>query len=454
MSKNTITFLGGAGSVTGSKYLVESGGARFLIDCGLFQGPKELRRLNWEEFAVEPANIDFIILTHGHLDHCGYLPRLVKAGFKGKIFATAPTLEIAKIVMYDSARIQEEDAFRANREKFTRHTPALPLYTVKDVDETVKLLESKPSETWLELREEIRIRFRYNGHILGACFVELEAAGKRIVFSGDIGRVDDHLLFPPKKPDRADILLIESTYGDRKHSGDPEAQLIAAVREAILEKKGTLIIPSFAVERSQALMLLLNDLRSSAHIPEVDIYLDSPMGQNVLKLFGRHLVWHKLSSKECEELSRGVRIINSLEETYALAASDKPKIIIAGSGMAGGGRVLTYLVQYLGKETATVLLAGYQAEGTRGRALLEGASEIKIFGKYFPVKASVKNLTGLSSHADQQGLLNWMSELAQAPSEIMIVHGEKEAAEGLQLAISDTLGWNSSVAQRNEQISF
>ena len=448
-----IQFLGAAGTVTGSKYLIQTPKKKILVDCGLFQGLKELRELNWNSFPVNAAEIDMVLLTHGHLDHTGYLPRLVNQGFSGKILGSAPTLEITKIILEDSARIQEEDAERANVEGFSKHKPAIPLYNTKDVEKTVPLFNAQPLDKWIEIDKEISCRFRYNGHIIGATFIELKIGNKTIVFSGDIGREKDLLMYPPQKPEQADILFIESTYGNRLHPDNAEEQLTTIIHRAI-EKQGTIIIPSFAVERTQTLMYLLWELKKKGSIPNIPIYIDSPMGANVLDVFERNLSWHKLPLAECKEMCKDIKLIRTIKETYDLAASGHPKIIIAGSGMASGGRVLTYFVQYLGNSSATVMLVGYQAEGTRGRALLEGAIEVKLFGKYFPVKATIENVEGLSAHADQRGLIEWLSKLKSSPTEIFIVHGEQDASLALKEKIKEVYNWNASIPKLNDEVKI
>ena len=444
-----IHFFGAAGTVTGSKYLIETQDKNILIDCGLFQGLKELRLLNWESIPFNVAEIDVVLLTHAHLDHVGYLPRLVSEGFSGDIWGTEPTLEIARLILEDSARIQEEDAERANAEGFSKHKPAKPLYDTKDVKKALPLFRPQPLDKWIEIAKEISCRFKYNSLIIGATFIELKIQSKILVFSGDIGRGNDLLMHPPRKPEAADILFIESTYGDRLHPEHSEEKLIEVINTAA-KKQGTIIIPGFAVERIQMLMYLLWKLREKGAIPDLPIYMDSPMGTSVLDIFARNPSWHKLPIGDCKQMVKDIKQIRTIQETYKLAASGLPKIIIAASGMASGGRVLTYFVQYLGQPSATVLLVGYQAEGTRGRALLEGAKEVKLFGKYFPVNAEIKNLEGLSAHTDQKGLIDWMSELKQKPEHIFIVHGEAKSANALRLKIKDVYGWESEIPSLNQ----
>ena len=453
MHEIKIKFLGAAGTVTGSKYLLETPVKKILIDCGLFQGLKELRQLNWQQLPLDVKTVDLVLLTHGHLDHTGYLPRFVKDGFSGPVWATRPTLDITKTILEDSARIQEEDAEKANREGFSKHNPAIPLYDSNDVKKVLPLFAAQPLDEWIEIDKNISCRFRYNGHIIGATFIELKVGSKTIVFSGDIGRKDDVLMYPPQKPEKADFLIIESTYGDRKHPVDAQENLETIVN-ACIDRKGTLIIPSFAVERTQTLMYLLWQLKKNKRIPEIPIYMDSPMGGSVLSIFEHHTSWHKLSTEACQDMCKDIKLIRTIQETYKLAASCLPKIIIAGSGMASGGRVLTYFLQYIGNPNATILLAGYQAEGTRGRLLLEGTREIRLFGKNLPVKASIEQIEGLSAHADQQELVDWLSKLKTCPEEIFIVHGEKRGSIGLKNKIKEIYGWNAATPKLNQEFEL
>jgi metallo-beta-lactamase family protein len=453
VSKNEIKIrcLGAAGTVTGSKYLIEFTDRKMLVDCGLFQGLKELRLLNWEQFPVNPSEIDMVLLTHGHLDHVGYLPRLVAQGFNGKIHCTEPTFEIAKLILEDSAKIQEEEAERANAKGYSKHHPAKPLYTLKDVELTTPLFETHAPDSWINLPGNLSFCFRYNSHIIGATFIELKIADTLFVFSGDVGRDDDLLMYPPKKPQEADVLFIESTYGDRVHPLHPEEQLKKIIA-TVAAKHGTLIIPGFAVERIQMLMYMIWKLKKSKQIPDLPIYMDSPMGKNVLDIFYHHESWHKLSPEDCIQMSKDIKLIKSMEDTIELSLDKRSKIVIAGSGMSSGGRVLTYFQYSLEDPNATVLLVGYQAEGTRGRKLLEGAKEIKVFGKFYKVKATIENIEGLSAHADQKGLINWLSDLKQKPKHIFIVHGEPLAAQILQTKIKEHYGWDSKIPALNDTL--
>ena len=454
MDSIKIKFLGAAGTVTGSKHLVSAYGKNILIDCGLFQGLKELRLLNWNPLEFPPEQIDMVLLTHGHLDHTGYLPRLVKSGFSGDIIGTAPTIQIAKIILKDSAKIQEEDAARANKHKYSKHHPAVPLYGLDDVEATLPFFKSQPLNEWQSIAENIRYRFRYNGHIIGATFIEMQIGDKTLVFSGDIGRETDPLLFSPEKPEKADIMFIEATYGNRLHPIRPAIDALHELINRCTDRNGTIIIPSFSVERTQLLMYLFWQLRKTGRMPNIPIYMDSPMGNNVLEVFHKNTAWHKLSAKECFEMCGEIHRIKTMDETHALSEDTRPKIIIAGSGMAAGGRVLTYFTKYLGDVNATILMVGYQAEGTRGRALLDGANEIKLYGKYFKVRATIESIEGLSGHADQKGLIDWMNKLKSKPDRIFIVHAEKEGAEALRDKVKEVYQWEVEIPTLNDMIAI
>lgn len=442
-----LHFLGASGQVTGSKFLIETNEINVLIDCGMFQGVKKLRELNWKDLPFDASNIDAVLLTHGHLDHVGYLPRLVMQGFRGKIIATKPTLAITAIILNDSAKIHQEEAEKANKEGYTKHHPALPFFNEKNVDDTFKKFHGIEINTWKYLSENIMYRFKYNGHIIGSTYIELDIFGKRFVFSGDIGRTNDLLLFPPEKPKKADYLFLESTYGDRNHPKEDVENILATMVSKTIHKRGNLIIPSFAVERAQTLVYLLWEMYKKNKIPNIPIIVDSPMGANVLSVFREFMDWHSLSKEEYKAMVNHIRIVQSYRETWEIIDDTRPKIVIAGSGMVTGGRVLTYLDQYIDREETTVLLVGYQAEGTRGRHLQEGTSEIKFFGKYRQVKAQIKHIQTLSAHADQKGVLNWMSEIKNQPEKIYLIHGEPGSTDALRLKIKDTLGWNAKIPE-------
>ena len=446
-NKIKVHFLGAAGTVTGSKFLIDTGENKILVDCGLFQGLKKLRLLNWDYPPVDPAEIDTVVLTHGHMDHTGYLPRLMKMGFNGPIHGTRPTLEIAEIILLDSAKIQEEEAKKANKEGYSKHHPAEPLYDLKDAERAIKRFNSMPEGEWMELFPDVNIRFQYNGHIIGATFIEMDVLGKRFVFSGDIGRTEDLLMRAPKKPEKADVLFMESTYGDRLHPDEDLEEKLKEIIRNTYERGGTLIIPSFAVERTQTLMYIIWKLKHQNDIPAMKLIMDSPMGANVLQVFNNNREWHKLLPEEYTQMCQAFHIVTSYKETWEMISDTKPKIVIAGSGMISGGRVLTYLQQYIGKLETTVLLAGYQADGTRGRKLLEGADTLKIYGKEYPVEAEILNLEVLSAHADQGEMLDWLSDLEKAPEHLFIVHGESEASATFASKIKQQYGWDSVIPE-------
>lgn len=447
-----IRFLGGAGTVTGSKTLVESNGVRILIDCGLFQGLKALRELNWEPLPVLPHTIDYVLLTHGHLDHCGWLPRLVSQGFRGKIFCTAPTRQITKLILLDSAKIQEEEAERANREHYLKHKIAEPLYNLKQAAAVSPLFRTVRPHEEITLDTDITAVYSKAGHIIGACSISLHLEGKTLVFSGDIGRDDDVLMFAPEKPLQADYVFLESTYGNRLHRHtDVMLQLETFITNTI-RKGGTVIIPGFAVERAQSLMFLLWQLKKQGRLPDVPFILDTPMGANVLEVFTQNTSWHKLTPEQCSQMLQLFTITTTFEDTMSTIADKQPKVILAASGMATGGRVLSYLEYYIGIPETTVIITGYQAEGTRGRKLLEGAREIKIYGRYFPVMANILQIEGLSAHGDQKDLLNWLSALKLPPKRVFLVHGENQPADELRIRINERYGYTCSVPLMGSEI--
>jgi metallo-beta-lactamase family protein len=440
-----VYFLGGAGTVTGSKTLIEYNNLRILIDCGMFQGVKSLRELNREPLSVLPETINFVLLTHGHLDHCGWLPKLVADGFKGKIFCTRPTKEISRIILYDSAIIQEEEAKKANAEHFSKHSPAEPLYTVSDVDAVIPRFRVVDKEEDVKLEDEISFKFFYASHILGACSIELFIDGKILVFSGDIGQDDDVLMFPPQKPKKADYIFLESTYGNRIHPQTDALFELETLINNTFNKGGTVIIPSFAVERVQTMMYLIWQLKKEGKIPNMPYVIDTPMGISVLDLFKDNRSWHKLSFEDCDEMCKVFTLISDFQDSMNMVYNKNPKVVIAASGMITGGRVLSYLEQLISKPETTIILVGYQAEGTRGRKLLEGAQEIKIYGNYYPVLANILLIESLSAHGDQKDLLNWLSDLETIPKKVFLVHGENQAADELRLKVKEQYGLNCQV---------
>ncbi|HEY4798963.1 MAG TPA: MBL fold metallo-hydrolase, partial [Bacteroidia bacterium] len=393
----SISFLGGAGTVTGSKTLLEKNGQRILIDCGLFQGLKVLRLLNWQPFQIDPSSVHSVIITHAHLDHLGYLPLLVKDGFNGIIYATPPTCDLARVILTDSAKLQEEEAYYANKAGYSKHTPAKPLYTIHDAEIALQHFVPVENDTLVSLPPEFSFRFLKSGHILGSAFAEITAAGKKIIFSGDLGRQQPILLDPPAKITTTDYLILESTYGNRIHPQNPTDLELAGIVDDTLQKKGNLIIPTFAVERAQEIMFILNSLRKKNMIPSsVPIYLDSPMGVDATKVFMKYPAWHKLNQEQCSQINTGIKMIKEIAETKNIIKEKNSKIIIAGSGMLSGGRVLEYLKAFAEDHSTTVLFVGFQAEGTRGKAMVRGGERIKIHGNYYNVNAQVKEISSFS----------------------------------------------------------
>ncbi|MDQ6532103.1 MBL fold metallo-hydrolase [Flavobacterium sp. LHD-85] len=449
-----IKFLGGAGTVTGSKTLIETNGKRILIDCGLFQGLKSLRELNWDPLPILPSTIDCVLLTHGHLDHCGWLPRLMAQGFTGKIYCTSPTRSIAKLVLLDSAKIQEEEANRANKEQYSKHKRAEPLYTIQEAQTVTSFFKVVQPNTPVIVADDITAFFENAGHIIGACSITLILEGKTLVFSGDIGRDDDVLMFPPTKPILADYVFLESTYGNKLHPDLDVKKVLETLINNAIEENGTVIIPGFAVERAQSVMFLLWQLKTEGRIPNIPYILDTPMGANALRVFLENLQWHKLSDNNCREMSKMFTIVSEFEETMRIIANPQPKVIIAASGMVTGGRVLSYFEHYIGFDETTVIFVGYQAEGTRGRRLLEGADEIKIYGNYYNVRAKIFQIEGLSAHGDQKDLLNWLSALKNTPKCIFLVHGENLPADELRIKIQNQYHFKSNVPLMGNEIEI
>jgi metallo-beta-lactamase family protein len=440
-----IYFLGAAGTVTGSKFVVELNETRILIDCGLFQGLKALRELNWQPLSVLPSTIDFVLLTHGHLDHCGWLPKLVNDGFTGKIFCTSPTKQISKLILLDSAKIQEEEAERANKENYSKHNPAKPLYTIEEAEKVIPFFRVVEKDLEIKLTDTIYFKFFYASHIIGACSIELHIEDKVLVFSGDIGQDDDVLLYPPIKPKKADFVFMESTYGDRLHPNNDVMFELEQIINNTFQKGGNVVIPSFAVERVQSVMYLIWKLKEQKRIPNMLYVIDTPMGISVLDVFLENTKWHKLNPHQCEEMCKMFTMISSYKDTIETIYNEKPKVIIAASGMITGGRVLSYLERYIVDEKNTVLMVGYQAEGTRGRKLLEGAKEIKFYGKYYPVNANIIMVEGLSAHGDQKDLINWLSDLEEKPKKVFLIHGENTAADELRIKLNETYGFDCVV---------
>ena len=442
-----LRFLGGTGTVTGSKYLVEHEGRRLLVDCGLFQGLKQLRLRNWAELPVLARAIDAVVLTHAHIDHSGYLPRLVELGFRGKVYATPATAELCALLLPDSGHLQEEEARYANRHGFSKHAPALPLYTEAAARRALAQFEVRGLDTAFEPLPGFEAHFRRAGHILGAASVHLRCNSGSVMFSGDLGRDDDLLMKPPAPPEGADFVLIESTYGNRTHGTEDPLAKLAAVVGRTAARGGIVVVPAFAVGRAQTLLYAIHRLKAEQRIPDLPVYLNSPMAADVTTILRRHLDEHRLSADECHAIFTGVKFVNSEEESRALNSLRYPSIIVSASGMATGGRVVHHLKAYAPDARNAIVFAGFQAVGTRGAAMLGGAREIKMHGAWIPVRAEVASLDGLSAHADRDGLLAWIGALPQPPRHVYVTHGEPEAADALRQAIEERHRWPCSVPE-------
>jgi metallo-beta-lactamase family protein len=453
-AKIHLKFLGGAGTVTGSKTLIEIEHTKILIDCGLFQGLKELRQLNWRNILRDPSSIDYVILTHAHLDHCGYLPILVKNGFKGTIYCTHPTKELTEIVLRDSGKIQEEDAARANKYNYSSHEPAKPLYTQAQAEDVSQYFSTHDYEEWVILEPEIKFQLVNAGHILGSAMVELKIHGRTFVFSGDIGRTDPMLLYPPKKLDHADYLIMESTYGDREHEDIDVKSELAKIIQETYERGGILMVPTFSIERVQEIMYLIYQLRNENKLPNIPVYLDSPMGIRATRVFEDYPEWQDLSKDDLNHMYEKVKWIDNYEKSKSVVLDRRPKIVLAGSGMLQGGRILHYLNTHLGDPVNTLLFTGYQAEGTRGRALLKGTDAIKFFGEYHNVKCQIASISSLSAHADRTEMVRWMRNFKSTPKRIFLNHGEPHQLDAFRVWIESTLGWKVTIAHLEESFEL
>jgi metallo-beta-lactamase family protein len=457
----TLTFLGGAGgTVTGSKHLLEDGATRLLLDCGLFQGLKTLRERNWAPPPVDPKSLGAVVLSHAHIDHSGYLPRLCRDGFTGPIFCTGGTVDLLKVMLPDAAHLQEEEAEFANRHKTSTHDPALPLYTVEDAERALARVQRVDFGQPFNPAPGVEAHFTPSGHILGAGLVTCLIGGRRLVFSGDLGRYDVPIMVDPEPVAEADVLLVESTYGDRVHpADDPTERLIAAVRRAV-EQKGWLLIPSFAVGRSQEILYDLRRLEAAGRIPSLSIYLDSPMAIQATVIYATHTEEHDAELQQAEAggkrpfAPRRFHLSSTVEDSKRLNEVAGPGIIVAGSGMATGGRILHHLKRLLPDPKTTVLFVGYQAAGTRGRLLKDGATEMKMLGVTVPVRATIMVSDAYSAHADREEIMRWLGGFKRPPGITYIVHGEADAASALRDAITSRLGWRAAVAEDGQRVTL
>src|SRR5690606_4921077 len=457
-----LKFLGGAGTVTGSRYLFTVGDFRFMLDCGLFQGLKPLRLRNWEQFPVDPATIDAVVVSHAHIDHTGYLPRLVREGFEGPIYCTAPTADLMEIMLLDSAKLQEEEAAFARKKGYSRHENPMPLYTAEDARNTFPRFKAYGYDERIRIHDRVEIVYRDAGHLLGSAIVEVYIQGdtqtKKIVFSGDLGRYHQAMLNPPATITEADILLIESTYGDRENPDeDPSVDLKRIASEAFA-RGGVLMIPAFAVGRTQSLLLHFRRLMEADAIPDVPVYVDSPMAIAATYLFYKYPEYHRMGTTS-QDLAHEIEtnmlvMVKSSEHSRRLNDISSRAIIISSSGMMTGGRILHHMYHRLRNERDTFLIAGYQAEGTRGRSLLEQSPTIKMFGEEVPVKCKVEFISSMSGHADRSELFRWMEGFKEKPKMVFTVHGESPAIETYAQSIRDKFGWKVFVPQYMESFSL
>lgn len=445
-----IHFLGAAETVTGSRYLVDTGAARVLVECGLFQGWKKLRLRNWAPLPFAPSSIDAVVLTHAHIDHSGYLPRLCKLGFAGPVYCTRGTADLLRILLPDCGHLQEEEARHANLRGYSKHTPALPLYTREDAERALARLVAIPYREEFPVATDVSGRFTRAGHIIGSACLHLQAGATGIAFTGDVGRPEDPIMRPPDPLGPADLLVTESTYGDRRHPPESPADAVALVVNQTVENGGAVIVPAFAVGRAQHLLHILTQLAHQRRIPDLPIFLDSPMAIDATGLFFAHAGEHRLTPEECRRIAERVRYTPTPEESKAIDEREGPMIVVSASGMATGGRVLFHLRRFLPDERSCVLFAGYQPAGTRGRSLVDGADEIKIHGQYVPVRARVAQIESLSAHADYRELLDWLARAELAPRRAFVTHGEPAAADALRRRLCDRFGWDAIVPDQGE----
>jgi metallo-beta-lactamase family protein len=453
-SRFDLQFLGANATVTGSRYLLNAGTARILVDCGLFQGYKPLRLRNWAEFPVDPASIDAVVLTHAHLDHSGYLPRLIRSGFKGRIWCTQATRSLCGILLPDSGRLLEEEAGYANRTGSSKHHPAEPLYSEADARASLAQLQGVAFEQAFEPAPGITATFRMQGHILGAAAATVEFEGTRITFSGDLGRPNDPVMPAPAPLADSDWVVVESTYGNRVHPASTLDEELLAVLQRVVARNGVVVIPAFAVGRAQMLLHVITQLQSSGRLPAVPVYLNSPMAAHVTGLYRQYPQLHRLTAAELDAMQRTIRIVNSVEESKALNRRKGPMIIVSASGMATGGRVLHHLVAFAPDPRNAIVLCGYQAGGTRGAALAAGERQLRIFGQQVQVGAEVAQLAAGSAHADAEEILAWLRTAPVPPRKVFVTHGEPDAADALRARIEHELGWAAQFPEYLEEVDL
>ncbi|MEZ4448869.1 MAG: MBL fold metallo-hydrolase [Nannocystaceae bacterium] len=454
MAAPTLTFLGATQTVTGSKYLLEHQDTKVLVDCGLFQGFKPLRLRNWAGPPVSPSSLDAVVLTHAHLDHSGYLPVMVREGMRARVHCSAGTVDLCEILLPDSGRLHELDAEYANRRGFSRHRPARPLYTEADAEAALERLKPVSFDEDHKLAGAMRMRLRRAGHIVGAASVRIDLGRGAILFSGDLGRPNDPLMRPPAPREASEYLVVESTYGDRRHDPTPPEDALAEVINRTIARGGSVVIPSFAVGRTQSILLLVDRLKQERRIADVPVFMDSPMAIAATAIYQRHADDHRLSPAECDRLGRACGIVREAEDSKALDQREGPMILISASGMATGGRVVHHLKKFAPDPRNTVLFAGFQAGGTRGAAMIGGAATIKIHGQQVPVEAEVASLDMLSAHADADEILAWLRTCEVAPKHTFVTHGEANAADALRRRIQDELGWSASAPEHRDRVEL
>lgn len=449
-----LQFVGGTGTVTGSKYLLTYKEKKILIDCGLFQGLKALRLKNWDGFPVDASSVDCIILTHAHLDHSGYIPRLIKKGFRGKIYSTSATVDLCKILLPDAGHLMEEEAAYLNKTKRTKHTPALPLFTYKEGAAALDYFEGVPFEEKKQISPDLFFEFRYAGHILGAASVVIQLGARKIAFTGDIGRMNDRMFYPPSLLPQVDYLVTESTYGNKLHERTDVLDQLEKIVNETYQRKGVIVIPAFAVGRAQAVMYYLSILRKQNRIPKFPMYLNSPMATHASALLKRYKDLHQLSEIECADIDNAFTYVHEAEESKALNKMAGPMLVISASGMCTGGRVLHHLKAFAPHPQNTILLTGFQAAGTRGEALANKVEEVKIHGEYIPVKAQIENLDNISAHADYNEILEWFFKSKINPKKVFVTHGEPSASDELRRRITDKLNWPCCVPAPDDKVAL
>ena len=450
-----IQFAGATGTVTGSRYLLEERGTRVLVDCGLFQGVKSLRERNWTPPPFDPASISAVVLTHAHIDHSGYLPRLIKAGFRGPVWCTPGTADLLRILLPDAGFLQEEEARRANKYGYARHAPALPLYTRAEAERSLDALSPVDFHVEFSPAAGFTCRFTRAGHILGSACLTVRAGGHTIAFSGDVGRPTDLIMHPPEPLPPCDTLVVESTYGDRRHPADDVAERLGTIIRETIARNGTVVIPAFAVGRAQHLLHLIAELKASQALPAaLPVYLDSPMAINATELYRRHAREHRLSADECKRMCELPTYTSTPEQSKEIDRGSDPKVIISASGMATGGRVLHHLRRFLPEPQNTILLVGYQAAGTRGRALMDHAEELKLHGQYVTVRARIAHLNSLSAHADFAELIAWLRASEIAPTRVFVTHGEPAPADAMRRRLKENFSWKACVPEPNTRVDL